>query len=252
MKSLFSTIKTINISEIAPYALVAISLFGLFFFQMTSTLLVSLYSGMNFIRDAISILVYLPYGWMQTMAFYVFGISILSMAAILYFKIRVKLNIGAILFAIIGLCLFIVGSFPTKLPGAPSTLTSIIHGSAATVVGIMFPLACFFIAHRLKTYKFRYLYIYTIVAGIFQVLFIIFGTLFLHGMTGIYERVLLWNGQIWIIVICINYLLLEMKGRSPANSWKRLTAQLSVAGALYVYGAILLPLCLPLIKQVIF
>jgi hypothetical protein len=151
-----------------------------------------------------------------------------------------------------GLCLFIVGSFPTKLPGAPATIISNIHSIGATILGIMFPLACFFIAHLLKTYKFRYLYIYTIVVGIFQVLFIIFGTLFLHGMTGIYERVLLWNGQIWIIVICINFLSLEVKGRSPANSWKRLAAQLSVAGALYVYGAILLPLCLPLIKQVIF
>jgi len=249
MKNLYSAIKILKLSEIAPYVLVAISLFGLFFFQMTSTLLVSLYSGMNFIRDAISILVYLPYGWMQTMAFYIFGISILSLAAILYFKIRVKLNIVAILFAVMALCLFIVGSFPTKLPGAPSTLTSTIHGCAATIVGIMFPLACFFIARVLRAYKFRYLYIYTIVAGMFQVLFIIFGMLFLPGMTGIYERVLLWNGQIWIIVICINFIFLEVKDRLSASSWKRLVTQLSIAGAAYAYGAILLPLCLPLIYR---
>ncbi len=172
MKYFVSNIKTMKLSEILPCALVTISLFGLFFFQMTSTVLVSIFAGMNYIRDAISILVYLPFGWMQTMAFYLFGISILSVAAVLYYKIRVKFNIGAILFAFMGLGLIVVGLFPTKLPGAPSTLTSTIHGSASTIVGIIFPLACFFIARVLKMNKFRYLYIYTVMAGLFQVLFI--------------------------------------------------------------------------------
>ncbi len=247
MKSLYSSIKTIKLSEIAPYVLVAISLFGIFFFQMTSTLLVSLYSGMNFIRDAISILVYLPYGWMQTMAFYIFGISVLSLAAVLYYRTRVKLNIGAILFAIMGLGLFIVGAFPTKLPGAPSTIVSNIHSVGATILGIMFPLACFFNARALKVNKFPHLYVYTITAGIFQIIFIIFGMIFLHGLTGIYERVLLWNGQIWIIVVCFSLLLVEVKQRVHPDSWKRLVTHISVAGALYTYGAILLPLCIPLI-----
>jgi hypothetical protein len=247
VKSVWTFVKTINLTEITPYALIATSLFGIFFFQITSTVLVSLTDGMNFIRDAISILVYLPYGFMQTIAFHIFGVSILALAVMLYFRARVKFNMGALMFFVMGIGLFLVGTFPTRLPGMPPTLVSNIHSWATRVVVLAFPLACFFIAPVLKSQKFRYLYFYTLAAAVLQVVFIIFGALFLQGLTGIYERVLLWNGQIWIVVICINLLLDEVRHRLSESSWNRLAAQLAVAGILYAYAAILLPMCLPLI-----
>jgi hypothetical protein len=205
---------------------------------------------MNLIKDAISILVYVPYGWMQTAAFFIFGLSLLSVAVVLQFKAPVKLNLGAILLAIMGFGFFLISACPSNLPGGPTTAIGTIHTWATGMVVMVFPIACFLVAPVLRTWKFRYMHIYTIAAGIFQLLFACLGGYFLaeQGLMGIFERVLLWNGQIWVIAICLNLLVVEVRQRLPVNLWKRTVSQLAVCGALCVYCIVLFPLCLSFIR----
>ena len=239
-----------SLARSAPYWLLGVCLIGLFIFQMTSIALVSV-TGMDFIKDAISILVYVPYGWMQTVAFFIFGLSLLSVAVVLQFKAPVKLNLGAILLAIMGFGFFLISACPSNLPGGPVTLVGRVHGLATGMVVMIFPLACFLVAPVLRTWKFRYMHIYTVAAGVFQMLFVALGGYFLmdqQGLTGLFERVMLWNGQIWVIAICLNLLVVEVRHRLPENLWKRLVSQMTVCGALCIYCIVLFPLCLSAIR----
>jgi hypothetical protein len=240
-----------NTHQSITYTLLVVSLLGLFIFQMTSTVLVTMYPGLDFIKNAISILVYLPFGWTQTVAFYLFGVSLLAVAVLIQLKVPAKLNKASIVLSIMAFAFFLIGTFPTRLPGGPITLYSAIHAGATMTVVMAFPLACFMMASILKARNLRYMYIYSIVAGIFQVLFIFIGGYFLHGSTGIYERVLLWNGQLWITSVCLSLLSAEIRERLSKTKSNYLIAHLSVLGSLYMYVTILWPLCLPLIYKLL-
>jgi hypothetical protein len=228
------------------YLLLIISLTVLFGFQMATAVLASS-SGTDFIKNAISLFVYMPYGWTQIVSFYLLGFSLLAVAVIFHYKTQPKLGTSSILLAIMALAFFFIGTFPTRLPGAPHTLVSDIHLGASIVIIMAFPLVCFFMVPILKTRKLRFLYIYTIIAGIFQVLFIFIGGYFISHLTGLYERLLISNGQMWIIVVCLNLLFAGLKEQLPLRMTKYFITRFSILGFLYVYGALLWPLCLPLI-----
>ena len=91
-------------------------------------------------------MVYEPYGWLQTVSFYLLGVSILAAAIILQIKLTVRFNLGAIVLAVMGLAFFVIGSCRTPLPGGPVTLSAGLHTYATAVVVLTFPLACFLIA----------------------------------------------------------------------------------------------------------
>jgi hypothetical protein len=227
------------------YLLLIVSLTVLFGFQMSTAILASS-SGTDFIKKAISLFVYMPYGWTQTVSFYLLGFSLLAVAVIFHYKAKPKLNISSIVLAIMAMAFFFIGAFPTRLPGAPHTFVSDIHLGASIVIIMAFPLACFFMLPIFKARRLRFLYIYTIVAGIIQVLFIFVAGYFIHNLTGLYERVLISNGQMWAIVVCLNLLFAGLKEQLPLRMRKYSVARFSILGFLYVYGALLWPLCLPL------
>ena len=142
---------------------------------------------MSIVRDAISLLVYEPYGWVQTVSFYLLGVSILAAAIILQIKLTVRFNLGAIVLAVMGLAFFVIGSCRTPLPGGPVTLSAGLHTYATAVVVLTFPLARFLIAPTLWAWGYRRLHLYTIMAGAFQLLFACLGGYFLvmqYGLMG--------------------------------------------------------------------
>jgi hypothetical protein len=240
-----------NLPKSTNLTLLIISLLGLCIFQLNS-FAAYLNSYGNLINNTISSLVYAPNGWFQTIAFYILGLSILALAVLIQFKAPVKLNLGAITLALIGFGLFLIGTFPTQYPGEP--FMAGVHKWAAIIIVILLPVAGFLVAPTFKTWNYRFLHKYTITASILQFIFIFIGGLFLllHlELFGLLERVLLWNGQIWLSVICLNFLLTETKHDFPVISRNRPVTKPAFYCLLYVYGSLLLPISLSLLKTTV-
>jgi hypothetical protein len=188
-------------------ALLIITGGGPLLFQSASVSSQFLRAGYDPIRQAISALVYGPYGWLQTMAFYAFGISLITLAITLFFHIDLNRHIktGIFILVLLGGAFAVVGGNPTLIQGAERTVSTTIHQIAAIFIVFMFPVACFLLAPSLKAMGHTLLHRYTIAAGIFAVVFLTVGGIILvlkFHMVGLYERVLLVNGQIWVEVVC--------------------------------------------------
>jgi hypothetical protein len=196
------------------YILVSLALVGPLLFQVTSTILAYFWNGYNLIKDAISILVFGHYGWLQTTVFFMFGISMVALAIILFCKIRVKFNAGAIMLILMGICFFLIGINETQMPGGPSSTSAIIHRIATASILLFFPIACFLIAPGLKSWRYNGLSKYSKVVGVFSILFLFIGGTILviqFNLLGIFERIMLLNGQIWLTTLCICLIATDMK-----------------------------------------
>lgn len=210
------------------YTLISLTLAGPLAFQSSSTAVSFLQNGYNLVRDAVSILVFGPYGWLQTTGFYLFGISLLALSVILFAKVRVKINAGAILLALLGIGFIMIGAHKGPGPEEVLNYSGLIHEITVAIVVVVFPVACFLLAPSLKAWGYRGLYIYTIAVGIFAALFMIIGGPILalrYSLIGIFERVLLWNGQLWLLVICIRLLVVEVKHGRAQGSQRQLIPQ---------------------------
>lgn len=228
--------------------LLIISLLGLSIYQCTSSA-VYLNSWGNLINNTISSLVFAPNGWLQTIAFYVLSISVLALAILLQFKAPVKLNLGAILIALVGFGLLLIGTCPAQFPGEP--FIENIHKWSTIAIISLLPTAGFFLAATFKTWNYRFLYTYTIINSTFQILFICIGGFFLtidYNMYGLFERVMLVSSQMWLTVIGLNFLLAETQYDLPLISTNRLLSKPALYCLLYVYGSMLWPLSLSIIK----
>ena len=68
----------------------------------------------------------------------------------------------------------------------------------------------------MKVWGYRGLRLYTIGVGVFAALFMALGgpILALHySFTGLFERVLLWNGQLWILLMCAQFVIDDVRKR---------------------------------------
>jgi hypothetical protein len=139
---------------------------------------------------------------------------------LLFLVVKVKFNAGAIFVALAGVGFVIIGLNHAQIPGAALTLSAIIHHNTAIAVVVMLPLACLFLAPRLKAKGYSSLYYYSLGTGIFYALFFIFGGLILVShlsMVGIYERILLWSGQLWVEIVCARFIYGLIKERSASR-----------------------------------
>ena len=64
------------------YSLAALAIAGPLIFMLASTLLPFLNQGYNIVYDAVSALVFGVYGWLQTVGFYSFGVSLMALSAV--------------------------------------------------------------------------------------------------------------------------------------------------------------------------
>ena len=160
----------------------------------------------NPIAVTVSFLVFGSYGWLQTSAFYILGISFIALAAALVLKINSKINLGAIVVFLVGVAFILVAGNHVQSPGTVITLSEKIHRDSAIAIVIMSPLACYLLAPSLKASGHRGLWIYSMIAGTIAVLTIVVGFLIPTGHSdflGIFERILLLNGQLWGEIICV-------------------------------------------------
>ncbi len=226
--------------------LLIFSLTSLFLFQFISSI-IYVNSGAYFITTTISSLVYYSHGWLQTTAFFLLATCILISALIMQYKAPARFNLGAVILALIGLAFVLIGSFPTGLPGQSSGFSAAIHRWATVFVVFLFPVANLLVAFTFRAWNYRLLFLYSLATGIFQMLFVLIGGYYLTIQTdqfGLFERILVWNGQIWLSITCLNLLLSENKCFFGRISRKNILIQNFVSYGLYMYGAILWPLSL--------
>ena len=189
---------------------------GPFLFQTAAQAIQPLQNEYSIIRDGLSALVFGPYGWIQTGAFYLFGLTLFVLALSLVIKLKVKFNPGIIFLGLAGVCFFLIGFYHARLPGAPNTIGTMIHENSTFAVVVLFPLACFFLAPLISRRGHSILYYYTIFAGVFAFLFFFLGGLFLvneMSLLGLFERVMLWNADIWIEITCAVLIIHEFNKR---------------------------------------
>jgi hypothetical protein len=189
-------------------------------FQTGSMSAQALYAGYDPIRNAVSALVLSPYGWLQTAVFYLFGAALIALAIIVYFRIKARFKAGVIGMILLGAAFTVLGANPTAGPGI-SDLTAAIHRGAAVFVVTAFPVMCFTISPMFKNAGHKGILWYTVAAGTFATAFMIIGGIFLaqrQSMVGLFERVLLLNGQIWVIVVATQMITSKSQTSSADRS----------------------------------
>jgi len=177
-------------------------------------------TGYDPVREAISALVYGPLGWIQTSVFFLFALSLLALTVLFPLVLRLKLNAGIIVLALAGIGFIIIGINPSQAPGAELTAPALIHHYTAIAVVFTFPLACFLLAPSLKARGYTGLFYYSLGSGTFFVLFLVIGGIVLvqHlSLVGLFERILLWNGQLWVEIVCARLIYGALKQRSRAR-----------------------------------
>ncbi len=187
---------------------------GPIYFLASNAVAQFLHPNVNPIAITVSLLVFGSYGWLQTSAFYILGISFIALAAALVLKINSKLNFGAIVVFLVGIAFILVASNHVQSPGTIITLSEKVHRDSAIAIVVMSPLACYLLAPSLKSSGHRGLWIYSMVAGTIAVLTVIVGFLIptAHAdFLGIFERILLLNGQVWGEIICIRLIWTAFK-----------------------------------------
>ena len=167
-------------------------------------------------REAVSSLVFGPYGWVQTAAFYLFGLSLIALTVILYLRVRPRFKVGFIALGLLGAAFTIIGINHAALPGTAASVSTTIHVGASIFIAAAFPIACLLLGPILKARGHRFLRWYTIAVGISSLLFFLIGGAILVlrlSMLGIFERIMLWNGQLWVELVCVQLLIDRYRDR---------------------------------------
>jgi Protein of unknown function (DUF998) len=214
---LFSHVKRLKTVPPRKAALVGSASFaalGPVYFIACNAVAQLLHPTENPIAVTVSFLVFGSYGWLQTSAFYILGISFIALAAALVLKINSKINLGAIVVFLVGVAFILVAGNHVQNPGTVITLSEKIHRDSAIAIVVMSPLACYLLAPGLKASGHRGLWIYSMIAGTIAVITVAVGFLIPTGHSdflGIFERILLLNGQIWGEIICVRLIWTAFK-----------------------------------------
>ncbi len=193
---------------------------GPILFQSLSGALQLTWLGYNPVRDAVSLLVFGPLGWLQTIAFSLFACSLVALAVMLYFHVKATFKPGLVVLLLLGVAFAVVAANPTGLPGVKDTITSLTHRNASIFIVTAFPLACFLVAPTLKARHHTTLRSFTIGMGVFGLLFLTIGGLILvnrFALVGLYERVLLASGQLWVEFVCAQMLWDRLRSGARAH-----------------------------------
>jgi hypothetical membrane protein len=169
----------------------------------------------DFLTQSISDLGLGPAGWLQSIVFFIFGITTISLASELYNELRgsSESRTGLIMMMFLGFGFVCLGLFRSDSVGATRSLHGIVHHFAAMAEGGLFPVSCFFYANifRTKT-SWRNLYGYSVFAGIMGCFFVVVWLIFEKNWFGLSERLIIINGLVWFEIIAIH---LRRLSKSP-------------------------------------
>jgi hypothetical protein len=171
--------------------------------------------GYSPISDSISSLAWSPMGWLQTIGFLTVGLLVEVFVWGLLFSIRGErgFGFGISLLVCFGFGLLLIGAFRTDPVGGQHTIEGTIHGVTSKVVFLIFPIASLLISLSLRRDpRWKGLFVHTITtSGLALVLFIVW--LWLSdemSWFGLYERILVANTIIWVVVMAIKLLRLSL------------------------------------------
>ncbi len=190
-------------------------------FQSASFVLQGFTKGYDPIREAVSTLVLGPYGWVQTVMFYLTGASLIALAIVLHANTRPRFKWGFMVLALLGAAFTVIGINRAAAPGAEATFSSTLHVGAAIFIAAAFPIACLMLGPILRSRGHTLLRWYTIIVGVLSLLFFFVGgaVLVLHlSYLGLFERVMLWNGQLWVEMVCLQLLWDRYRARKVTTS----------------------------------
>lgn len=166
-------------------------------------------TGMDPIRETISMYVWCGYGQIQTIALYTMAVLMISVTCRLYF-ILVRTSprkAGIIIFALTSLGMLLVAIFPTRAHHAILTWKNILHVATAISISGLFPLALLFLAPVFKQHPyFKTISSVSFVTASIAILVGIIGAVMIGGSLaglGIVERILMLNAIIWLMVLGI-------------------------------------------------
>jgi len=170
--------------------------------------------GYSPIRDSVSSLALTRIGWLQSICFLAMALLLEIFVAGLFFNIRRARGFyaGIGLLAFEGFVLMLIATFHMDHPEAPP-IDGIIHTIASYGLGLLFPIAILSLAPSFKsTTNWKNIFVYTLIAGILAFGLII-GAIFgdQRGWFGLYERIIILNGLIWVEVVAIHFLRLLLR-----------------------------------------
>jgi len=174
--------------------------------------------GYSSIRDSVSSLALTGIGWLQSICFLAMGLLLEIFVAGLFFNIhRARgFHLGIVILALCGFVLMLIAAFRMDAPGGPRTTAGIIHTVSSYSLGLLFPFAVLSLAPSFKnTPNWKNIFVYTLVGSILALVMIV-GAFFIEqtGWFGLYERIIILNGLIWVEVVAIHFLRLLLK-REP-------------------------------------
>lgn len=178
--------------------------------------------GYSPIRDTVSSLALTSIGWLQSICFLAMALLLEIFVAGLFFSIRRARGFyaGIVLLALCGFVLMLIATFHMRAPGDPHTIDGTIHTIASYGLGLLFPIAILSFAPSLKnTPDWKNIFVYTLIAGILAFGLII-GAFFAEqtGWFGLYERIIILNALIWVVVVAIHYLRLLLRRQPQTQS----------------------------------
>ena len=177
--------------------------------------------GYSPVRDSVSSLALTSIGWLQSICFLAMGLLLVIFVAGLFFNIRRArgFHLGIGLLALCGFVLMLIATFHMNHSGAPP-IDGTIHTIASYGLGLLFPIAILSLAPSLKsTPNWKNVFVYTLIAGVLA-LALIMGALFAEqrGWFGLYERIIIGNGLVWVEVVAIHFLRLLLRQEPKPQS----------------------------------
>ena len=178
--------------------------------------------GYSPIRDSISSLAWSPMGWLQTIGFLAVGLLLEIFVGGIFFCIRGGrgFGLGISLLVCFGFGLLLIGAFRTDPIGGQQTIEGIIHSITAKAVFFIFPIASFLIALSLrKDLRWKGFFAHTAATSSLALALIIVRLWLPDEMSwfGLYERILVANTIIWVLVMAVRLLRLSLSKSEKLN-----------------------------------
>jgi hypothetical protein len=187
--------------------------------------------GYSFLRSSISSLALTEFGWIQTLSFMATGLLMVLFVVGLFLGIEgirgFRLGLGAMI--LFGFALLAVGAFHADLATSEPTFEGLVHGVAAKTVFWLFPVGVILIAPSLKKEPYwRPLFFYSLGAAVFAVGFMANSLRMPRDFAwfGLFERVLVADEIIWVLVMGIWLLRQSIRDRKELGG--SFTARLAI------------------------
>ncbi len=173
------------------------------------------------VRDTISSLVYGRFGWIQTAAFVVLGLTMIGMSirAGTIMARRHTARLGQAMLSLIGSAFVALAIFPTSSPLHQLGIDHEIHQQIVRVMSALFPLACMLVSYSVLP---RYPTVrgYTMATAVVAMALIPVGAVAVltdAPWLGAIERIILGNGLIWAEAMAVQVLLVT---RHPCGTFE--------------------------------